>query len=72
MLNMNFSSFKKIWENLKKEIIIKGINLGRGGEIVLGCGVLFSALCSQTMISWILVALLLLFEAMIRIRKKKE
>jgi len=63
---MNFRSLKKI---LEKEIVIKGLCLGRVGDIVFPLGVLFSTLCSQEMILWIFVALLLLFEVMTRIGK---
>jgi len=69
ILNMNFRSLKKI---LEKEIVVKGLCLARVEDIVFLLGVLFSALCSQEMILWIFVALLLLFKVMRIIRKLKD
>jgi hypothetical protein len=62
---------EKIWRSLKREIVVKGLYLGRLGEIFLLFGVLVSTILSQEVISWLFMALLLLFEAQI-IRKRKS
>jgi hypothetical protein len=65
-------SLKKILEILESEIILGKINLGRVGEVLLLVLVLFFVLCSQETIAWFFVALLVLFEAMIILKRKKE
>jgi hypothetical protein len=68
---MHLSSLEKIWRSLKREIIVKGLYLGRLGEILLLFGILVSTILSREVISWLFMALLLLFEAQI-IRKRKS
>jgi hypothetical protein len=65
-------SLKKILEILESEIILGKINLGRVGEVLLLVLVLFFVLCSQKMIACFFVALLVLFEAMIILKKIKK
>jgi hypothetical protein len=65
-------SLKKILEILESEIIVGKINLGRVGEVLLLVLVLFFVLCSQKMIACFFVALLVLFEAMIILKKIKK